>query len=54
VNRPKLRYLSAICYDMIGEYDQARDYYTQIVEKQPKSGYAVLAQQRLEQLGKMR
>lgn len=53
VNRPKLRYLSAICYDILGQYDQAREYYTQIVEKNPKSGYAAPARQRLEQLGKM-
>lgn len=50
VNRPKLKYLSAICYDILGEYDKARDYYNQIVEKHAKSGYAIKARQRLVQL----
>ena len=52
VNRPQLRYLTAICYDILGQYDQARGYYTQIVEKHAKSGYAVRARQRLAQLEK--
>ena len=50
MNRTRLRYLTAICYDILGQYDQARDYYTQIVEKDAKSRYAVQARQRLEQL----
>jgi len=51
-DRARMKYLSAICYDLIGEQEQARKYYERVVDDHAKSGYAVRARERLEQLGR--
>ena len=51
-DRARMKYLSAICYDLIGEREQARKYYARVVDDHAKSGYATRAQERLEQLGR--
>jgi tetratricopeptide (TPR) repeat protein len=51
-DRARMKYLSAICYDLIGEHEQAREYYARVVDDHAKSGYAARAQERLEQLGR--
>ena len=52
-DQARMKYLSALCYDIIGERREARDYYTQVVKKHSKSGYATKARERLEQLGEV-
>lgn len=51
-DRARMKYLSAICYDLIGEREQARKYYARVADDHAKSGYATRARERLEQLGR--
>jgi hypothetical protein len=50
-DRAKLKYLSAICSDMIGEYATARKYYKAVAKDHARSQYAARSRQRLQQLG---
>jgi hypothetical protein len=50
VDRAKLRYLTAICSDMVGEYDTARQYYEAVLAHHEDSSYARRSRQRLDQL----
>ena len=52
-DQARMKYLSALCYDIIGERSEARDYYTQVVKKHSKSSYVTKAKERLEQLSEI-
>jgi len=47
VDRAKLEYLTAICADMLGQYDQARRYYEEVIDRYGDTPFAERARQRL-------
>jgi len=50
VDRGKLKYLTALCSDMLGEFDTARRYYEDVVAHYDGTPYAARARQRLQVL----
>lgn len=47
---PKQIYFIAQCYEKLGQSDEAKNYYAQVVKEHPKSSWATKSQERLTQL----